>query len=215
MPRQPPDSSRGEEPLSDLLSVTAAAQRTGVSRHTISSWITSGQLPAVLIDGRRYISPEDLAAIQAVAHVGDVVPAWRHNRRHAGKRLRALREAAGRSQLQLAAASGLAHEAISRLEAGKHAPYAASVRALAQALSVAPEQFISREKGGVTMLTAAEAANRLDVPAERVQRWLKQGLLAGSKVSGQWRVPAVVVAELERSGRLRGRSRRLDPRYRG
>jgi hypothetical protein len=53
------------------------------------------------------------------------------------------------------------------------------------------------------------------VPTGRVQRWLKQGQLAGTKVSGQWRVPAVVVAELDRSGRLRGGSRRLDPRYRG
>jgi hypothetical protein len=53
------------------------------------------------------------------------------------------------------------------------------------------------------------------VPAERVQIWLREGQLAGTKVSGQWRVPAVVVAELDRSGRLRGRSRRLDPRYRG
>jgi excisionase family DNA binding protein len=65
------------------------------------------------------------------------------------------------------------------------------------------------------MLTTAEAASRLDVPAGRVQSWLKQGELSGVKASGQWRVPAVVVAELARSGRLRGRSRRLDPRYRG
>ena len=65
------------------------------------------------------------------------------------------------------------------------------------------------------MLSVAEAASRLDVPVGRVQTWLKQGHLAGTKVSGQWRVPAIVVAELERSERLRGRSRRLDPRYRG
>jgi excisionase family DNA binding protein len=89
------------------------------------------------------------------------------------------------------------------------------VRALAQALAVAPEQFVSREPAGLTLLTVAEAAHRLDVPAGRVQAWLRQGLLAGMKVSGQWRVPAVVVAELGRSGRQRGRSRRLDPRYRG
>jgi hypothetical protein len=44
---------------------------------------------------------------------------------------------------------------------------------------------------------------------------VKQGLLEGRKVSGQWRVPAIAVMELARSGRLRGRSRRLDPRYRG
>jgi transcriptional regulator with XRE-family HTH domain len=192
-----------------------AAHLAGVSRWTISSWITSGHLPAVRITGRRFVRPEDLAATQAQAHVGPVVPAWRQHRHRAGTRLRAIREAAGLNQLQLAAASGLTHEAISNLETGKRSPYATTVRALAQALGVTPEQFVSREPVGLTLLTVAEAAHRLDVPAGRVQTWLRQGLLTGSKVSGQWRVPAVVVAELGRSDRLRGRSRRLDPRYRG
>ena len=89
------------------------------------------------------------------------------------------------------------------------------MRELAQALRDDPEQFVSGDPIGLTMLTTAEAASRLDVPAGRVQVWLKAGELAGVKVSGQWRVPAVAVAELARSGRLRGRSRRLDPRYRG
>jgi hypothetical protein len=80
---------------------------------------------------------------------------------------------------------------------------------------VAPEEFVRREPAGLTLLMVAEAAHRLDVPARRVQTWLRQGLLTGSKVSGQWRIPAVVVAELARSDRLRGRSRRLDPRHRG
>jgi excisionase family DNA binding protein len=198
-----------------FLSVAQAAQLAGVSRYTVRGWITSGHLPAVRSNGRRYVRAEDLATTQAWAHVGQVVPAWRRNQRRAGTRLRAIREAAGLNQLQLAAASGLTHEAISNLETGKRAPYATTVRALAQALAVAPEQFVSREPAGLTLLTVAEAAHRLDVPAGRVQAWLRQGLLAGMKVSGQWRVPAVVVAELGRSGRLRGRSRRLDPRYRG
>ena len=64
------------------------------------------------------------------------------------------------------------------------------------------------------MLTVAEAASRLDVPVRRVQTWLREGVLPGVKISGQWRVPMVVV-ELIRSERLRGRSRRLDPRFRG
>ena len=212
---QAPDSDCGEERQIELLTVTAAAQRAGVSRHTIGSWITHGQLPAVRINGRRHIHPDALAATQARAHLGTVLPAWRRNPQRAGTRLRALREAAGLSQLQLAAASGLTHEAISRLETGTNAPYAETVRALARALTVEPEQFVSRERRGLTMLTTAEAASRLDVPAARVQSWLKQGELSGVKVSGQWRVAAVVVAELARSGRLRGRSRRLDPRYSG
>jgi len=208
------DDDRGGD-AGRLLTVMEAAHLVGVSRHTVSGWITSGQLPAVRVAGRCLIHPDDLTATQARAHVGSVVPAWRQHRRRAGKRLRALREAAGLSQLQLAAASGLTHEAISRLETGMNAPYAATVLTLAQALAVAPERSVSREPGRLTTLTVAEAAARLDVPAGRVQRWLKAGELAGSKVSGQWRVLAVVVAELARSGRLRGRSRRLDPRYRG
>jgi excisionase family DNA binding protein len=208
------DDDRGGDAVR-LLTVMEAAHLAGVSRHTVGGWITSGQLPAVRVEGRCLIHPADLTATQARAHVGSVVPAWRQNRRRAGKRLRALREVAGLSQLQLAAASGLTHEAISRLETGMNAPYAATVLTLAQALEVEPERFVSREPGRLTTLTVAEAAARLDVPAGRVQTWLRQGLLAGSKVSGQWRVLAVVVAELARSGRLRGRSRRLDPRYRG
>ena len=209
---------RGDDPgpaATGLLSVAQAAQLAGVSRYTVRGWIANGQLPAVRSNGRRYVRAEDLAATQARAHAGQVVPAWRQHRRRAGKRLRAIREVAGLNQLQLAAASGLTHEAISNLETGKRAPYATTVRALAQALGVAPEQFVSRQPAGLTLLTVAEAAHRLDVPAGRVQAWLRQGLLAGSKVSGQWRVPAVVVAELARSDRLRGRSRRLDPRFRG
>ncbi len=214
MHAQPPAVTR-QDRQTELLTVTQAAQRAGVSRHTVSGWITSRQLSAIRVDGRRLVRSADLAATQARAHVGSVVPAWRQHQRRAGKRLRTLREAAGLSQLQLAAASGLTHEAISNLETGKRAPLAATVITLAEALEVAPEQFVSREPGRLTTLTVAEAAARLDVPAGRGQRWLKAGDLAGSKVSGQWRVPAVVVAELARSGRLRGRSRRLDPRYRG
>src|SRR5918997_533921 len=182
-----------------LLTVTQAAPHAGVSRYTVSGWITHGQFPAVWVAGRRLIRPADLTATQTRAHVGGVVPAWRQHRRRAGKRLWALREAAGLSQLQLAAASGLTHEAIATLETGKRAPLAATVMALAQALAVEPERFVRREQGRLSTLTVAEAAARLDVPAGRVRRWLKAGELAGSKVSGQWRVPAVVVAELARS----------------
>src|SRR5215203_1815220 len=120
----------------DLLTVSAAAQRTGLPRTVVSSWITTGQLPAVRINGRRHVKAEDLAATQARAHEGEVVPVWRENRKRAGKRLRAIREAAGLNQLQLAAASGLTHEAISRLEAGKRAPLATTVVKLAQGLGV-------------------------------------------------------------------------------
>jgi excisionase family DNA binding protein len=198
-----------------LLTTSEAARRAGVTRATISGWIRGGQLPASLVGHWRRIRPSDLAAVQSTAHVGIVVPAWRQDRQRCGSRLRALREAAGRSQVELAAASGLTHEAISRLELGQRAPQAETVRKLAAALRVDPQQFVDYAPLGLTALPVAEAAARLGVPAGRLQTWLRQGLFDAAKVSGQWRVSSVVVAELGRSGRLRGRSRRLDPRYRG
>jgi excisionase family DNA binding protein len=209
--------ARGPDPPAhdDLLTLPAAAQRTGLSLPTIYGWLRSGQLTSIHI-GRWYsVRPTDLAAVQAQAHLGSVLPAWQANRRRAGQRLRAVREAAGFSQLTLAGKTGLTHEAISRLELGLRAPRAATVRALAEALGVAPELFIGDEPIGLTMLTAAEAAFRLDVPVGRLGRWLREGELPGTKVAGRWHVPAVIVQELGRSGRLRGQSRRLDPRYRG
>ena len=212
--RQQPQEQQQQAPT-DLLTVTAAAQRSGLPRTIISGWITTGQLPAVRVNGRRHIRVEDLVATRAHAHEGEVVPAWRQNRERGGKRLRAIREAAGLNQIQLAAASGLTHEAISRLETGRCWPYAETVRKLARALGVEPEQFIARDKIGLTLLTVAEAAARLGVPSARVQTWLRTGQVSATKVSGEGRVPSTVIAELAGSGRLRGRSGRLDPRYRG
>jgi transcriptional regulator with XRE-family HTH domain len=126
-----------------------------------------------------------------------------------------VREAAGVSQVQLAVANGISHEVISKLEAGRCSPRSTAVRALARTLGVNPATFVGHDPLGPMLLMTAEAGVRLDVPAGRVQTWVKQGLLEGRKVSGQWRVPAIAVMELARSGRRRGRSRRLDPRYRG
>jgi transcriptional regulator with XRE-family HTH domain len=214
MMRQQQQEQQQQAPT-DLLTVTAAAQRSGLPRTIISGWITTGQLPAVRVNGRRHIRVEDLVATQAHAHEGEVVPVWRQNRERGGKRLRAIREAAGLNQIQLAAASGLTHEAISRLETGRCWPYAETVRKLARALGVEPEQFIARDKTELTLMTVAEAAARLGVPSARVQTWLCTGQVSATKVSGEWRVPSTVIAELACSGRLRGRSGRLDPRYRG
>src|SRR5918998_4471787 len=171
----------------DLLTVSAAAQRSGLPRTIISSWITTGQLPAVRVNGRRHVRVQDVVATQAHAHEGEVVPAWRQNRRRAGKRLRAIREAAVLNQIQLAAASGLTHEAISRLETGKCWPYAETVRKLAGALGVEPERFVARDKTGLSLMTVAEAASRLGGPAGRGEKWVRKGEGARTKVSGEWR----------------------------
>ena len=167
------------------------------------------------IDRRRRIHPDALAATRDAAQLRRVEPAWRRNPQRAGQRLRLLREAAGLNQQELAARSGLTHEEISRLELGHQAPLTGTVRAVARALEVAPTVFVARTTIAPVGLTTAEAAARLEVPASRVQTWLRRGLLAGTKVSGVWRVPLAAVVELERRERLRGRSRRLDPRYRG
>jgi excisionase family DNA binding protein len=172
-------------------------------------------LPSVRVGARRGIRPEDLAATQALIHLGSVIPAWRQDRLRPGQRLRALREAAVLTQIQLEVRSGLSHEAISRSETGRSGVSAETLRRLAAALQVTADQFVTHAPVGLTMLTTAEAALRLEVPTDRVQDWLREGRLPGTKVPGQWRIPAVAVAELLRSGRLRGRSRRLDPRYRG
>ena len=81
-------------------------------------------------------------------------------------------------------------------------------------MPVVPERVIRLERIGLTMLTVAEAAAQLGVPTRRVQDLLKEGTLSGVKVSRRWRVARAMVVELSRSDRLRGRSRRLDPRYR-
>src|SRR3954471_23061762 len=143
--RSPRDDGSDMDPQRALLSVTDAAQLTGLSRAVISGWITYGRLPAVRLAGRRYVTREQLIATQTTIHLDAVVPAWRKDPIHAGRRLRALREAAGLTQLQLAAASGLTHEAISRRETGRHAASADTVRALAQALRVVPERFVGRD----------------------------------------------------------------------
>jgi len=204
----PPDPS-------DLLSAREAARVAGVSHPTIIGWMRCGFLPWVWGGRRRLVRRTDLLEAQRIVHAGGVVPAWRADPQRAGQRLRALREAAGLSQLALAPAAGLTHEAISLLETGHRAPQAATVHKLAHALGVTPALFVAQEPIGLSKLTTAEAATRLGVPVARVQGWLKRGELPGSIVSGQWRIPEIAVAELDRSGRLRGQSRRLDPRYRG
>lgn len=154
-------------------------------------------------------------AAQQVAHIGDVIPRWRSDPLHAGRRLCALREGVGLNQQQLARQAGLTHEEISRLEHSKKSPRALTVHKLSQALGVTPVQFVDNSPLGLELLTTEEAGQRLHVPSKRVQVRLQQGVLPGVKVGGEWRIPAIAVAELDRSGRLRGASRRLEPRYRG
>src|SRR4051812_15489368 len=100
----------------DLLSLAQAAQALGVSRWTIHGWISHGDLPVVWIGRVRAVDPAALAAVRARIHLDGVVPAWRQDCHRCGRRLRTLREAAGLSQLELAARSGLTHEAMSRWE---------------------------------------------------------------------------------------------------
>jgi excisionase family DNA binding protein len=209
---QPPLAGAG---AAELLSPTQAAQAIGVSLWTVKDWIRRGHLPAGRSSHRRFIAPADLAAAYERLYLGGVVPIWRQQPQRCGQRLRRLREVAGLSQLDLAAVTGFSHEAISRWELGHKAPYGDTVRTLAQALHVAPERFVSTAPIGLSELSVREVARQLGVPFKRTQRWVREGVLPARKVSGQWRVLAVAVRELGGSGRLRGQSLRLDPRYRG
>lgn len=123
--------------------------------------------------------------------------------------------AARLTQQQLARPAELTHEEISHLEHGEQSPQGSTLRKLSLALNVTPSQFVDDTPIGLEMLTAKQVARRLDVTEWRVRHWLKHGVLPSTKVGGRWRVPAIAVAELDRSERLRGKSRRLDPRYRG
>jgi excisionase family DNA binding protein len=201
--------------LMDGLSHKQAAELAGVSEDIIGYWIKRGLLRAARKRAVNTLKPEEVLAAKQLAYVGDVVPLWRNNRAYAGQRLRTLREAAGLTQLQLSARSGVTHEALSHLERGTRTASAHTVHQLSQALGIPPQRFVDDAPIGLELLTTEEAGRRLDVPAARIQYWLKHGVLPATKVGGQWRVPAIAVAELDRSGRLRGASRRLDPRYRG
>lgn len=197
------------------LTVSEAAEQIGHSRDTIHGWITKGRLPAVHRDGRRWVRPVDLHAVRAAVHLGDVIPAWRQHPHRAGQRLRLLRQAAGCTQKALAGMSGIEHEMISRLETGQQVPRATVVQRLASALAIDPTVLVDDTALTSPGMTTDQVADRLEVPRQRVQRWLCLGKLPGTKVSGQWRVPLDAVLEIERRERLRGRSRRLDPRYQG
>jgi excisionase family DNA binding protein len=201
-------------PMSELTR-KEAADLIGVSARTITGWVEGGYLRPIRPEHPWRYTAADVLHAQATVHAGTVLPRWRANPTHAGQRLRALREGAGLTQQQLARQADVTHEQISRLEHGEGAPLPLTVRKLSLALNVAPGQFVDDTPIGLEMLTAKQVAQRLGVTEWRVREWLKQGVLPTTKVGGRWRVPAIAVAELDRSGRLRGRSRRLDPRYRG
>jgi excisionase family DNA binding protein len=209
------DGDRDGDDEGRRLSVDEAARAVGVSRATINGWIQAGLVPSTLTDRRRSLRLPDLSATHAREHADGVLPTWRTDPARAGRRLRRLREAAGCSQLALAAASGVSHEAISVLEHGKRPATGPTIWRLATALGIDPVRFVDNTPIGLATLTVGEAAQRLGVPEQRLQRWLKEGQLPGHKVARQWRIPEIALTELERSGRMRGASRRLDPRYRG
>jgi excisionase family DNA binding protein len=191
------------------LTAKQAASLIGVSELTVKGWIRSGLLPLALPGKTQRILLADLHEAQRRAHCGDVVPRWREDPARAGERLRAFRELTGFNQQQLAARCGLTHDAVSRLERGRYAATAPTIGCLAETLGTTPEQFVSDEPIGLLTLSAPEAAAHLGIPHARLKRWMRKGVLPGTKLAGRWRIPAVAVYELARSGRLRGESRRL------
>lgn len=67
--------------------------------------------------------------------------------RQFGKRLRALREAGGKSQGDLADKAGLSRTYLNQLEAGKRDPSLSTLSRLAKALGVELEALVGAEKG--------------------------------------------------------------------
>ena len=59
--------------------------------------------------------------------------------------LRRLRESRALSQSELAAAAGLNIATVNRIEKGHHKPRPGTIRKLAQALRVAPEELLSKQ----------------------------------------------------------------------
>ena len=194
------------------LTFTEAARRSGLSRATIQYWIRTRLLPSVKVQGQHCLGLADLAHAQALAHVGTALPVWRRDPAHTGRRLRQVRKDAGLNQQQLAAATELTNEAISHLEPGSYVPYPQTLRALAQALGIGPIVVVSRQPLAAKTWSSAEVAAFLDVSRVRVECSAHTGTVPAVRVSGQWRFPREPILELERRGRLRDRSRRLDPR---
>lgn len=192
------------------LTIKEAAQLAGVSEATVKGWVRTGLLRQSLSGHRRRFTAEDLRNAQHLAHAGNVLPRWRGDPGYAGQRLRTAREQAGLTQLQLAVRIDLTNEEISRLEHGMLAPQILTLIKISQALEIDPERLVSVDALGLETLSSAEAATRLGVPPVRLERWMKHGVLPGTKLGGRWRIPAIAVRELAESGRLRGESRRLD-----
>jgi excisionase family DNA binding protein len=132
--------------------------------------------------------------LAAGEEIAAAVVAWRRNRRAAGQRLRFRREAAGMSQLDLAAVAGVVHEAISALELGKRSPRPETLRRLARALDVSPGTLAAGPPAE-EWLTAREAAALLGRGEATVADWVRSGRLPGTKVAGRWRIPASAVRQ--------------------
>ena len=213
---RPGAGGAGPASAAPVLTLAEVARLAGVSRNTVRYWVRSGLLFAEHdAAGRRVVRLANFEAARARVDVAAALRAWRRDRRAAGQRLRTWREAAGLSQLDLAAVSGVTHETISRLELGRRAPTAETAHRLARALETTPGALAAGNAPVGGYLTTAQAGASLRVGEQRVRRWIKAGALPAVKVSGQWRVPAPAVFALKASGRMRGRSRRLDPRFKG
>ena len=134
------------------------------------------------------------------------VLAWRAGPQAAGARLRALREAAGLSQLDLAAAAGVRHQTVSKLELelGRRSPEPRTLAKLAGALGTEPAAFVAL-RAPAPALTAREAAAALGLHEKVVLAWVWAGRLPGAKVGGRWRIPAAAVAALAPTARRRWR----------
>ncbi len=204
------------EPEEALLTVRQAAALLGIPRYTVRRWIQQGILPSIRVKRRWLITAADLLEAQQRQHAGALIARWQCDPPRAGARLRLLREDRGLSQGHLARMAGLSTAALSILEQGHRAPRITTLHRLAQALAITPDDLVADAPlGESTTMSASDAASYLGVPLQRVRTWVGAGILPGQKLSRSWRIPRTAVVDLARSDRLRGTSRRLNPRARG
>ena len=192
-----------------------AAELAGVSEDTIKGWVTT-RAPALLLP---WPSP---AVHQAMCVTRNMAAP----RRGCGSAL------AGRSRSLRASACGCCVNRQGSISSSwpsrpgsprgnsppgtwRSMPLAPTVHQLSQALGVAPERFVDDTPSGSSCSPPRKWDNASMCRQGGCGTGCGRGCLPGVKVGGEWRVPAIAVAELDRSGRLRGASRRLDPRYRG
>ena len=112
----------------------------------IAGSVGDGGDSVVLSDAGRDVdlSAESLRAALDDEYREALVSADDRDRRLMGARIRAVREGANLSQLELSRRSGIAQESLSRIEKGRRDPRLGTLRRLAQGMGLSLDQLLER-----------------------------------------------------------------------